>query len=146
MSLEELKLEERKPGYVKYESEQPKVEDKKDKKEKKKKKKQEKSVFDFLKSKKLQKPDMVAVIYLRNNAIAEKMEVKSKRGFFSIAGKVYHENRDCIYSIVDKTTKKRIPLAIIPEWSLIPIGTKKFEDQSMLTGSCFKRDKTCRIG
>jgi len=124
MNLEELNLEGKKPEYVSYESEK--------KIEKRKEKKKEKSWFDFLKSKKLQKPDKVAVIYLRNNAVAEPMEVTSKRGFFSIAGKVYHESRDCIYSVVDKATKKRIPLAIIPEWSLIPIGTKRFEDQSML--------------
>jgi len=82
----------------------------------------------FFSGKKLKKPNVVAVIYLRNNGNAEMMEVESKNEMFSIHGKTYHERNDCIYTV----TKDRIPMAIIPEWSLIPIGTKRWEDHPML--------------
>ena len=55
------------------------------------------------------------------------MEVESKDGFFNIANKVYHANRDCLYHL----GKERIPLAMIPEWSMIPLGTKNWEDKEM---------------
>lgn len=77
---------------------------------------------------KLKKPQMVAVVYLRNNGRAEPIEVESKKGFFTIYGKTYNEDRDCIYLL----GKDKTPLAIIPEWSLIPYGTKKWHDKEML--------------
>lgn len=77
--------------------------------------------------KKLEKSNMVAVIYLRNNGHADPIEVESKNGFFNINGKTYHENRDCIYTL----GKDRYPLAIIPEWSVTPIGRKEWEDKGM---------------
>lgn len=93
------------------------------------KRKKRQGFFDKLfNRKKLNKPKRVAVIYLRNNGVAEPIELESKKGFFNIEGHVYHEDKDCIYTI----TKDRIPLAIIPEWSLIPIGTKRWEDKPML--------------
>src|SRR3990167_5750774 len=71
---------------------------------------------------KLKKPDRVAIMFLRNNGTAETYYLKSKNGMFEIDGKTYHERRDCVYRI----GKERVPLAIIPEWSLIPIGTERF--------------------
>lgn len=76
---------------------------------------------------KLKKPNMVAVLFLRNNSNAETMEVESKKGFLSIHGRTYHEDSDCIYRLQGK-----YPLAVIPEWSLIPFGTKKWHDRDMI--------------
>ncbi len=73
-------------------------------------------------------PRQVAVIYLRNNGTAVPMEVTVKKGFFSIEGRTYHEQQDCIYAM----GKDRTPLAIIPEWSMIPYGTKTWHDKTML--------------
>jgi len=102
------------------------VKDKTNKKVKKEKKGV--SLFEKLfKKSLLKKPDKVAVIYLRNNGIAEPMEVTSKKGFFTINNRTYHEKRDCIYTV----TKERIPLAIIKEWDIFPIGTKKWDDEPM---------------
>ena len=89
---------------------------------------------------KLKKPKTVAIMYLRNDGTAEPMEIQSKDGFFNIYGKTYHENRDCIWSI----TKKRTPLAIIPEWSLIPLGTQRWENKSMLEKFAELQDHTLR--
>lgn len=74
------------------------------------------------------KKNKVAIIYLRNNGVAEPMIVESKRGLFEINEKTYHEDSDCIYTI----SKDRIPLAIIPEWSMIPYGTKRWHDRDAL--------------
>ena len=79
------------------------------------------------KSKKLEKSNMVAVLYLRKNGHADSMEVESKNGFFNIDGKTYHENRDCVYTL----GKERYPLAIIPEWNVTPLGRKEWEDKPM---------------
>ena len=76
---------------------------------------------------KLKKSNKIAVIYLRNNGNADLMELESKNGFFNIEGKPFHEDRDCIYTI----TKDRLPLAIVFEWDMLPIGTKKWDDQDM---------------
>ncbi len=89
---------------------------------------------------KLKKPNMVAVLFLRNNGVAEPMEVESKKGMLDIYGKTYHENTDCIWSL----NKNRIPLAIIPQWSLIPIGTKRWDDRSMLEKFAELQDHTLR--
>ena len=79
------------------------------------------------KKNKLKLPRKVAVLFLTNNNEAIPMEVEVRNGFYNIRGKSYHERDDCIYTM----TKQRIPLAIIPEWSLIPIGTKKWEDKTI---------------
>lgn len=76
--------------------------------------------------KKLEKRNTVAVLYLRENGTAEPMEIISKRGFFNINGKTYHERRDCIYTM----SKERYPLAIIPEWSITPLGNKLWYDKT----------------
>ncbi len=76
---------------------------------------------------KLKKPNAVAVLYIRNNGIAEPMEVEVRDGFYNIYGKTYHENRACIY----RMGKDRTPLAVIPEWSLTPLGTKDWEDKDL---------------
>ena len=89
---------------------------------------------------KLKKPGMVAVLFLRNNGMADFMEVESKKGFLNVEGHVYHERRDCTYT----TTKDRYPLAIIPEWSLIPVGTKEWEDKTMITKFAELQDHTLR--
>ncbi len=75
--------------------------------------------------KKLAKKNTVAVLYLRENGTAEPMEVVSKRGFFNINGKTYHERRDCTYTM----DKDRYPLAIILEWSVTPLGQKSWYDK-----------------
>ncbi len=76
---------------------------------------------------KIEKKNHVAIIFLHENGNAEPMEVMSEKGFFQIKGKTYHERRDCIYTL----GKERYPLAIIPEWSLTPIGTKGWEEKTM---------------
>lgn len=92
----------------------------------KKKDKKKKGFWDKVwNKKKLEKRNTVAVLYLRENGNAEPMEIVSKRGFFNINGKTYHERRDCIYTM----NKDRFPLAIIPEWSVTPIGTKSWYDK-----------------
>lgn len=92
-------------------------------------KKDKKGLFGKLwKKKKLNKPNKVAVMYLRRNGNAEAIELETtKDGFFNVNGKTYHDDRDCIYTI----TKERLPLAIIPEWSVTPIGRREWEDKPM---------------
>lgn len=100
---------------------------KKDKKEKKEKEK--KGLWQKLfNTNRIVKKGKVAVVYLRNNGIAEPLEVKSVKGFFNINNKIYHEDSDCIFTIA----KERIPLAIIPEWSMIPYGTQVWHDKPMI--------------
>ena len=81
----------------------------------------------LFKNKKLGKPKTVAVIYLRNNGLAEFMEVQVKQGFFGIYGKTYHERRDCTYV----ATKNRFPLALIMEDEILPIGLKSWNDKDL---------------
>jgi len=81
----------------------------------------------FFSKNKLKKPNVVAVVFLRNNGNAELMELEPKNEMFSIYGKTYHERSDCVFTV----TKDRIPMAIIPEWSLIPVGTQRWEEQDM---------------
>lgn len=94
----------------------------KEKEGKKEKKNLFQRLFNF---KKLKKPNKVAVIFLKKNGTAEFKEETVTQGFFNIEGKTYHENEDCIYTI----DKERLPLAIIPEWNLTPIGKQKWYDQ-----------------
>lgn len=97
--------------------------------QKEKKKKKEKSVWEKMWSqRKLKKNNTVAALYLRENGMAEPMICVSKNGFFNVYGKVYHERRDCVWTM----SKDRIPLILIPEWSLVPVGTKQWQDKSML--------------
>ncbi len=114
MSLKPLELKFDEPGNVEVD-------------EKNKEKKKDTFWTKAFNISKLKKPNKVAVIYLRNNGRAQTMELQPKDGFFSIDGKTYHEDRDCTYSL----GKSRIPLAIIPEWSLLPVGTKDWDDKSL---------------
>ncbi len=120
--IEELKLEEN-PFPKRYE---PKLSGVVGDKEEKKKEKT--SFWDRVFNKKrLKRPDTVAVLFLRKNGVAEPMEVPIKHGFFSIYGKTYHEERDCIYRL----GRDKYPLAMIPEWNVVPIGKKEWEDKPM---------------
>ncbi len=76
---------------------------------------------------KFKKPNKVAVLYLRENGNAEPMDIDVKDGFYNVEGKTYHERSDCIYTV----GKERIPLAIIPEKNMTPIGTKGWQDKGM---------------
>jgi len=77
---------------------------------------------------KIKKSNRVGVIYLRNNGNVDLLEIQTNNGSFSIDGKPFHENRHCVYTL----TKDRIPLMIVREWDLIPLGTKKWDDEPML--------------
>ncbi len=91
-----------------------------------KKKGKKKSLFQRLFNKsRLEKTKKVAVIYLRENGIAEPLEVESKKGFFQVGGRTYHERRDCTFTV------ERIPMAIIPEWNLTPLGTKQWDEKTL---------------
>ena len=108
---------------------------------KNKTKNNKKSLFEKLfKISKLKKPNTVAVIYLRNNGIAEPMEVEVEKGFFNINNRTYHADRECIYTV----TKERKPLAIIKEWDLTPIGTMKWDEKSIQEKCAELQDHTIR--
>ncbi len=96
-------------------------------KEDKKKKKNLKWWNKAFNKDKFKKQNKAAVIYLRNNGNADLMEIETRGGSFNIEGNQYNEDRDCVYTI----TKDRIPLLIVREWDLIPIGTKKWDDETM---------------
>ncbi len=107
-------------------------------KEKEKKKPEEKTLWGKIFNKnKLKKTNKVAVIYLRENGIAEPMEKEvDSKGFFNINGKVYHEDRDCTYLL----GKDKHPFALIAEWSVVPIGRKSWYDQPMQKIFCVLQD------
>jgi len=107
-------------------SKKEKLEDKVGKKSKEPK---EKTLFEKLfKKKKLNNPNKVAVIYLRNNRTAEPIEVETKNGMFQINGKAYDERKECIWVT---TTKERYPLAVIHEDQIIPEGTQEWNEKSI---------------
>jgi len=91
-------------------------------------------------NKKLNNPNMVAVLFLRNNGNAETLVIPTIRNFFSINGKTYHERRDCTYTV----TKERKPLAIIREWDMLPIGTKNWDELEMRKKFSELQDQTLR--
>ena len=101
----------------------------KEKPEEKEEKKKKRGLWDkIFRKNKLKKPNTVAIIYLRENGTAESLERQSdSMGFFHINGKVYHEDRDCVYRL----GKEKYPLALIPEWNVTPIGRKSWEDKGM---------------
>jgi len=76
---------------------------------------------------KMKKPNNVAVVFLRNNGIAELLVLESKRGFFTINNKTYHERRDCTWI----TGKNRMPLCVIFENDMLPIGKKEWDDKEL---------------
>jgi len=77
--------------------------------------------------KKLMKSQKVAILYLTSNGQAIPMEQESKNGFFSIRGKTYHEREDCTWSI----GKERLPLALIREKEIIPIGKESWLERTI---------------
>ncbi|KKN69587.1 hypothetical protein LCGC14_0438900 [marine sediment metagenome] len=92
------------------------------------KKNKKKSFWDkFWKMKKLEKKGMVAILFLRDNGNAERMELRPKQGMFNIYGTSYHERADCTYRV----TKDRYPLVVIRESNLLPEGTKIWEEREM---------------
>ena len=105
----------------------PQVMDKKKPIEKQKEKKIQNWWSKHFNKDRFKKPNRVGVIYLRNNANVELSEVEISNGVFTINGKQFHEDRSCVYTL----TKERIPLIIIREWDMIPIGTKKWDDDPM---------------
>ena len=99
-----------------------------EKKGEKKKKKPKRGLFErSFNSERLKKNSKVAVVYLMNNRLADFKEMEAINGEFVINGNKYHTDRDCIYA----TKKNRIPMAIIREWDLIPLGTKQWEDEGV---------------
>lgn len=95
--------------------------------EKENKKKPKKGLWDRMFKKGNLQKKKVAILFLRNNGRAETYELEAKNGFFNINNQTYHEDRDCIYSM----GKERYPLAVIQEWSVVPIGRKVFEDKNI---------------
>jgi hypothetical protein len=71
---------------------------------------------------KLEKPQKVAVLYLRRNNSAQGIEVDTQKGFFEIESKTYHVDRDCMY----RFGKDKLPLAVIQEDGLVPTGNADF--------------------
>ncbi len=121
-ATEQQKRDQEIEGYIKgYE------EDSKEKPKGETKKKDLKWFTKFFSKGGLKKTNKVAVVYLRNNGNADLMEVETRRGFFKIKGKSFHEDRDCVYTV----TKDRIPLMIQKEWDIMPIGTKRRDDEIM---------------
>jgi len=90
------------------------------------------SIFDLSKreykikenNKKINKGE-VAILFLRESGIAELKYVRPENDMFIINGNYYHTKGTCIYNI----GKKRIPLAVIPEWSFVPLSRKNYEEK-----------------
>ncbi len=104
------------------------TEDKEVEKKTVEKKKKDKKWFErFFNKDKLQKSNKVAVVYLLDNHLADFMELDTIDGKFKINNQEYHVDKDCMFT----TRKDRIPLVIIREWDIVPLGTKKWEDETM---------------
>jgi len=116
------------------------LEEEMNKKDGKKKKKKLNFWQRWFSDKRLNKPNLVAVLFLRNNGNAETLVIPTIRSFFSINGKTYHERRDCTYTV----TKERKPLAIIREWDMMPIGTKNWDELEMRKKFSELQDQTLR--
>lgn len=65
----------------------------------------------------------VAVLMLRESSVGDLKYVKPSNGMFIVEGRYYHIIDACNFNI----GKKRIPLAVIPEWSFIPLSKKEYE-------------------
>ena len=106
-----------------------KLEEKVKENSKDKKKKKEKTLFEKLfNKKKLNRPEKVAVIYLRTNRTAEPIEAELKDSMFMIHGKSYDSKQECIWIT---TTKERYPLAVIHEDQITPVGTKEWSERAI---------------
>lgn len=66
----------------------------------------------------------VCVLFLRESSTGEIKYVKPSNGMFIVEGRYYHMIDSCIFNI----GPKRIPLAVIPEWSFIPLSKKVYKD------------------
>ena len=86
----------------------------------------------FFNNKKVDKPNTVAILLLRINGEATPLYREyDEEGMFRIDdikknpfAKTYHIRHDCIHRI--KIKKDTIPLCILPEWSLVPLGTRLY--------------------
>jgi len=76
---------------------------------------------------KLKKGTKVAIVYLRNNGNVDLLQKETRNGFFTIESETYHVDKDCVYTL----TKDRLPIIFQREWDIIPLGTKKWEDEDM---------------
>ncbi len=84
----------------------------------------------FFNNKKVDKPNTVAILLLRINGEATPLYREyDEEGMFRIDdikknpfAKTYHIRHDCIHRI--KIKKDTIPLCILPEWSLVPLGNR----------------------
>lgn len=90
-------------------------------------KKKKQSVWNkmFNKSKLDKNPRLVMIWFLRNNGNVQILEQEPKKGFFTIEGRTYHEDQDCIW----KVGKQGYPLAIIEENTMLPIGTRRWYEK-----------------
>lgn len=121
--LDELKATIDSPMIVNGENLEEKAKDKNGKKEKKKP-----IIWDrVFRKRNIEKLNKVAVLYLRNNNKAEALELEARRGFFTINGKTYNEDKDCVFTM----GKERLPLAVIREDSLIPEGNSNWTERAM---------------
>lgn len=78
----------------------------------------------IFKKDKVKKPNMVVVQLLKNNGTSEVIYMETKDDMFTIGDCVYHTRKDCAFTLF--VGNDRIPLCILPEWSMIPIGTRAF--------------------
>lgn len=83
----------------------------------------------LLNRKKLKTPDTIAVLFLRINGTAEVIYKEPKLGIFEQSGRTYHVLEDCRYTM--SLGKETLPLCILPEKSLTPLGTGKYYDQDL---------------
>lgn len=65
----------------------------------------------------------VLILFLRESGVGEFKYVKPDNGMFIVDGRYYHVRGNCIFNV----GKKRIPLAVIPEWSFIPLSRIEYE-------------------
>lgn len=66
----------------------------------------------------------VAIMFLRDNGIGDIKYMKPENGMFLVNGNYYHQIEACVHSI----GPKRIPMAVIPEWSMTPLSKLQFAD------------------
>jgi hypothetical protein len=73
---------------------------------------------------KKQKPNLLPIIYLRKNGVAEPLYVKVENNIFKIGDKVYHDREDCRSKLL--MGKESLPFAVIPEDNIVPVGTDQY--------------------
>ncbi len=73
----------------------------------------------------LAKKNRLLVILLRTNRSIELKTTKIIDGLIQFDGKFYQATTDFVYLY-----RGRIPSIVLPEWSLIPVGTKDYYDAS----------------